>query len=75
MKCGSSLKRLMVVACLLLTACAATGPATEVVDTGCYWAAPIYVSQADDLTDETASQILAHNLTWERRCREVGNGR
>lgn len=56
-------------ACLLLTACAGTGRVTEVVDAGCYWTAPIYVSQADDLTDDTARQILAHNETWARRCR------
>lgn len=59
----------MASACLLLTACAATGPEIEVIDAGCYWTAPIYVSQADDLTDDTARQILAHNETWARRCR------
>lgn len=70
MRYANCLRSLTATACLLLTACAASGPATEVVDAGCYWASPIYVSQADELTDETASQILAHNLTWERRCRD-----
>lgn len=69
MRYANCLRTATATACLLLTACAATGPATEVVDAGCYWTAPIYVSQADDLTDETARQILVHNETWARRCR------
>ena len=69
MKYGNCLRTATAIACLLMTGCAGTGRVTEVVDAGCYWAAPIYVSQADELTDETASQILAHNLTWEHRCR------
>lgn len=70
MKYANCRLSLTAIACLLLTACATSGRGIEVVDAGCYWTAPIYVSQADELTDETASQILAHNLTWERRCRE-----
>lgn len=59
----------MAIACLLLTACATSGPAT-VVDAGCYWTRPIYIGREDVLTDETARQILVHNETWELRCRE-----
>lgn len=54
---------------LLLTACATTGPETEVVDAGCYWSAPIFVSKQDVLTEGTADAILAHNLTWQQRCK------
>ena len=57
--------------CLLLTACASRGPGIEVVDAGCWWVEPIYVSKDDQLTDETAKQILAHNETWLRRCSSV----
>lgn len=41
---------------------------TEVVDAGCDWTRPIFVSQFDVLTDGTARQVLAHNETWARRC-------
>ena len=50
----------------LLTGCALTGP--TVIDTGCDWTRPIYVSRADVLTDRTAEQILAHNETGRKRC-------
>lgn len=69
--------KLMLSVCLsalLLTACAMNGRATDptpapvVVDTGCKWAGPIYVSKADALTDETARQILAHNQTFVAIC-------
>lgn len=63
----------MAISFLLLTACAATGPEIEVIDAGCLWAAPIYVSHDDVLTDDTARQILAHNETWARRCRGEGS--
>lgn len=57
--------------CLLLTACAATGPATEIIDAGCWWTQPIYISQGDELTDETARQVLAHNEVWALRCAQL----
>lgn len=67
---------------LLLTSCAATGPATEqsapcapqlvtrtrVVDTGCDWTKPIYVSKTDVLADSTAREILAHNEAGAKNC-------
>ena len=55
-------------AAVLLTGCGITGPA-RIVDTGCSWTRPIYVSKADILTDQTAVQILAHNETGAKRCR------
>jgi len=58
---------------LLLTACATNGPVTEVVDAGCYWTAPILVSQQDQLTEGTAEQILAHNEVWKQRCRDAAD--
>jgi hypothetical protein len=30
---------------------------------------PIYVAEADVLTDGTARQVLAHNRTWAALCR------
>jgi hypothetical protein len=50
---------------LLLTGCGLTGRAT---DTACVAFGPIYVSQQDTLTDGTAEQILAHNLTGKKLC-------
>lgn len=70
MRYANCLRTATAIACLLLTACAGTGRVIDVVDAGCYWSTPIYISQADELTPETADQILAHNMTWERRCRE-----
>lgn len=56
----------------LLSACATTGPATEpqtrIIDTGCDWTRPIYISKQDIMTDGTADAILAHNLTGAARC-------
>ncbi len=62
----------------LLTACAATGPATEpeprlitntrVIDTGCQTFKPVYISKADVLTKGTADGILANNVAGERQC-------
>lgn len=46
-----------------------------IVDNGCAWAKPIYVSKADKLTDGTADQILAHNMTGSRLCGWVPGGK
>lgn len=58
---------------LTLAACAHDVPPqiiekTRVVDTGCEWTKPIYVSKADVLTDDTAKEILAHNKSGSARC-------
>ena len=50
---------------VLLSGCATVGPVTD----GCAAWRPIYISRADSLTDGTAEQILAHNLTGARLCR------
>ncbi|MGP8437202.1 hypothetical protein ACT2FY_12840 [Paraburkholderia fungorum] len=66
----------------LLTSCATNGadqaktPAAEplvqvktrFVDTACDWTKPIYVSKGDVLSDDTAKQILAHNLAGAKNC-------
>lgn len=49
---------------LSATGCAHGGNVTD----GCLGWQPIYVSRDDDLTDETARQILAHNEVGEQRC-------
>ena len=41
---------------------------TRFVDTACDWAKPIYVSNGDVLTDETAKAILAHNQAGAVKC-------
>lgn len=62
----------MLLLCLMLAGCYATkgGSAieTRIVDTGCNWAAPIYVSRDDVLTLGTAQQILAHNRAGAKIC-------
>jgi hypothetical protein len=60
--------RLKLLVCLL-TLCA-SGCATNgsVIDTSCAWVRPIMVSRDDQLTDETAREILTHNEAWERIC-------
>jgi len=52
----------------LLSGCATSGPEIRVVDLGCDWGRPILVSREDVLTEETAVQILAHNLILAERC-------
>lgn len=66
---------------LLVTSCAQTGTATKlkqaidqqpiVIDTACDWVKPIYISNADVLSDGTARQILALNQTWQKNCNKV----
>ena len=41
---------------------------TKIVDTGCDWTKPIFVSKTDVLSDETARAILAHNLAGAKNC-------
>lgn len=43
-------------------------PKIVIIDAGCKWTAPVYISKSDGLTDGTARQILSHNETWERNC-------
>jgi type IV pilus biogenesis protein CpaD/CtpE len=77
------LKRLLLLSlsAALLSSCATTdGPEikpapevkivtqTKIVDTGCDWTRPIFVSKGDVLTDDTAKAILAHNLAGVKNC-------
>ena len=50
----------------LLSGCATNGAGT---DGGCAAFRPIYTSRADALTNGTAEQLLAHNLTGAQLCR------
>jgi len=54
---------LLLLPLILLTSCAATGPAVD-----CAAWRPITVEDGDVLTRETARLILAHNLTGRRLC-------
>lgn len=51
-------------ATMLLTGCATNGPVTSY----CTIAQPIYVSEGDTFTPETARDILRHNETWSKLC-------
>ncbi|URA06929.1 putative Rz1 protein [Xanthomonas phage Pfeifenkraut] len=58
-----------------MTSCTTIGrgidrtPDPVVVDTACKWVVPIYISKSqDNLSPETARQILAHNEAWKRNC-------
>lgn len=55
---------LLLVSLTLLGACTTAGPGIDV----CGPWRPILVSRQDQLTDQTARQILAHNETGERLC-------
>jgi hypothetical protein len=50
----------------------AAGPSvqvkTRIVDTGCDWTKPIYVSAGDILVEVTAQEILAHNVAGAAHC-------
>jgi hypothetical protein len=41
---------------------------TRIIDTGCDWTRPIYVSALDVLTDATAQAILAHDEAGAAHC-------
>ena len=49
---------------LALTGCASSAPGGD----ACSVLRPIYVSSQDDLTPDTARQVLANNQTWARLC-------
>lgn len=56
---------ILIMVALLLTGC---GKTTAVIK-DCLFARPIYISQSDELTEETAEQILNHNLNVEDICK------
>ncbi|MEQ6280853.1 hypothetical protein [Kluyvera huaxiensis] len=50
---------------------AATGPAkVEVIDTGCNWGTPIYLTDNDItvMDKQTKRDVLAHNKSWQANC-------
>jgi len=54
---------------LSLSGCGSGGGA-RVIDTGCEWVRPIYVSDQDIdvMSGPTQRAILGHNETWELNC-------
>lgn len=59
---------LLTLAALLAGCCTPPEPIVRVIDTGCTWTAPIFVSSRDELTDKTAEEIVAHNRTGQEKC-------
>ena len=59
-------------ACLMLLCLSGcgNGGGDSVIDTGCEWVHPIYVSDhdIDVMSSSTQREILEHNETWERNC-------
>ncbi|WP_186269920.1 hypothetical protein [Burkholderia gladioli] len=41
---------------------------TKVIDTGCNWTKPIYLSKGDVLADATAAEVLEHNRAGAEKC-------
>ncbi len=68
--------RIGLVSSLLLTGCHTAPTAapvqvetrTKVIDTGCSWTKPIYLSKADVLSDATAAAVLEHNRAGAKEC-------
>ncbi|MCV3301706.1 hypothetical protein [Leclercia adecarboxylata] len=59
---------------MLIASCGTAGPAkVEVIDTGCDWVRPIYLTDHDiDVLDrQTKKDILAHNRAWQANCQKV----
>lgn len=66
------MKLLILTTAMLLTSCAATTPEIKyelkTIDTSCNWVKVISISGADNITDITARQILAHNRQVRAKC-------
>ncbi len=56
---------------LFLSGCG-NGGGARVIDTGCEWVRPIYVSDHDIevMSAPTQREILVHNETWVKNCPE-----
>lgn len=50
---------------LLLMSCAEIGRVNS-----CAWVKPIYIGPGDDLSAQTAGQILSHNIAWMHFCND-----
>lgn len=59
---------------LCLSGCG-NGGGVSLIDTGCEWVHPIYVSDhdIDVMSASTQRAILAHNETWGKICVKSGN--
>ncbi|QPX75168.1 hypothetical protein CARROT_61 [Serratia phage vB_SmaS_Carrot] len=53
---------------MLLTSCASRSTVT--VKNECSWSELIYIGDDDQLTDQTARQILFHNKMFLKMCRQ-----
>ena len=53
---------------VLLTACGGTGPVIGETHDYCALTDPILIGSADTLSEDTASDILEHNLLREELC-------
>ncbi|WP_410736104.1 hypothetical protein [Citrobacter freundii] len=56
---------------MLIGSCAQTGPAkVELIDTGCDWVRPIYLTENDItvMDKQTKRDVLAHNRVWTSNC-------
>ena len=56
----------IVFALLGLASCTA---APQIVDTGCDWVRPVYVTSEDRISEPTAAVILGNNRKWLANCR------
>ncbi len=65
-------RMLTVLPALLLVGCGLCptkdDPVPAVYDTSCSGVKPIYISQADELTQGTADQIIGHNKWGQQKC-------
>ncbi|RZN54891.1 hypothetical protein D9736_03870 [Escherichia sp. E10V10] len=55
----------------LIVSCAQTGPAkVELIDTGCDWVRPIYLTENDItvMDKQTKRDVLVHNRAWKSNC-------
>lgn len=60
-------------ATMLIASCGTRGSVPVVIDTGCDWVKPIYLTDHDiDVLDrQTKRDILAHNKAWQANCGKV----
>ncbi|MDE9575221.1 hypothetical protein L2106_17680 [Citrobacter portucalensis] len=63
---------------MLIGSCVQTGPAkVEIIDTGCDWVKPIYLTDNDiaAMDKQTKKDILAHNKAWQQNCKTYNHSR
>lgn len=75
------LNRLLIVflMTMLIASCGTNGsdrePPVRIIDLGCTWTAPIYLTGHDiDVLDrQTKKDILLHNELWQANCEQSGD--